>query len=81
MRIVGQTSIFNPIVLYDTSVPASNTGGFLKKLLDPVVQVQADDGTVLYKSGDFYEATGQYYLMGFATMLAIGVGYLYLRSK
>jgi hypothetical protein len=75
MRVVVQANLFSPVVAYDTNAASSPPSGFKKMILDflnPVVQVQSDDGRAIYKTGEFYNATGQFYLLGFAAVIAVG---------
>lgn len=78
MKVVVQANLFSPIVAYDTNETAPPSG-FKKMLMDflnPVVQVQNDDGRAIYKTGEFYEPTGQWYLAGFAAVIMVGAAIL-----
>ena len=75
MRVVVQANLFSPVVAYDTNAASSPPSGFKKMILDflkPVAQVQDDSGRVIYSTGKFYNATGQFYLLGFAAVIAVG---------
>lgn len=82
MRILAQTSISPIITVYDTitaNEPDSPAAKVMKKILAPVVQVQGDDGTVIYKTGEFYNPIGFYVLVGL-TIFFIG-SYLFKKKK
>lgn len=83
MKLLVQTNIFNPVVAYDTTSTAPPSG-FKKMLMDflkPVAQLQDDSGTVLYKTGDFYPAVGQYFIAGFVGILAVGTVIILTRNS
>lgn len=71
--ILQAQTIFNaPMTIYDSDAP--DTGpSFLKKLLNPVIQVQQGSLT-LYKTGDFYEDNSDANIMLALGVLA-GIGY------
>jgi len=78
MRILYQTSLTSPNVIYDTDAPVrpsdpNSIGSRISRFLHPVIQVQMDDGSVLYKTGNWYKPypVGQYVVMGL-----VGVGLL-----
>lgn len=79
MKVLLQTNFFNPIEVYDTNAPqvASTGPSFRQKMIEflkPVIQVTSDDGrTVIYKSGDFYSPTGQWWIAGAAAALLVGI--------
>ena len=81
MKIVAQTNFFEPITVWDADnphppAPSSPIKAKLLEIIKPVVQVQSKDGSIIYKTGDFYEPVGMYWLLGFATVLIGGTIYL-----
>jgi len=73
MKIYAQTA-FSPVMnVYDSKAPKtdSNLGPVLKALVRPVVKVTDDDGTVIYKTGEFYTPWLMYASIAFVSLLVI----------
>ncbi len=77
LKIVGQTNFGKPSVWYDVDNPVpeepSRWRAMVSDIVKPVVQIQTADGRVIYKTGEFYSPTGQYWLMGFGIVALIAV--------
>ncbi len=78
MKVLFQTILTPVMTAYDTASPrepkqSSGTAKALYKFLQPVVAVVGDDGTVIYKSGEFHPFN---YLVLGAFLFA---GYLIIR--
>jgi len=71
MFIQIQTKLTEPITIYDSAAPVSEPSGFMS-WLQPVVQVKLADGTILYKTGDFYtpSSVSKYAFLGTAGIVA-----------
>jgi hypothetical protein len=78
MKILAQTSITPVVTVYDANnqIQDSPISSLVKKLLQPVVQVQTDDGQVLYSTGEFKTPVGFYILSG---LVIIGTGIILYR--
>jgi hypothetical protein len=76
VQVWMQTNFTDPMMVHDTDAPASPDSKWKALAMDvlkPVVQVRLDSGTTLYKSGEFYEAQGKYFLWGFAAVAIVGI--------
>jgi hypothetical protein len=71
MFIQIQTKLTEPITIYDSTAPVSEPSGFMS-WLQPVVQVKLSDGSILYKTGDFYtpSSIGKYAFLGVTGIMA-----------
>ena len=80
MKIVAQIAFTPPVTVYDSVPSAEGESGVVKAVknfFNPVVQVQGDDGTPIYSTGDFYTPWGLYVLLGLGT---VGIVYLLTRK-
>lgn len=78
LKVIGQTNFSDPSVWYDPSAPQVPSSGFDIKtiamdVIKPVIQIQNDDGTVFWKTGEFYSPQGKWWLMGLGIVALIGI--------